>query len=206
MQSVGDDLISIPMTSPRAGQALAIQLRETNFWLEVVAGINSVVVQFDIACINRKLAEQTLREVMDTHHEGQKRSSKLIEIPVAYGGDDGPDLVAVCRQLAMSESDFIALHTSREYEVDMLGFTPGFAYIGGLDHRLNVPRLTSPRLSVPAGSVGIADGRTGLYALQGPGGWPIVGRSFFKLFDKGAEPPFLLGPGCKVRFVVGQES
>ena len=100
----------------------------------------------------------------------------------------------------MTTDEFIALHTGSEYTVEMLGFTPGFAFIGGLDERLRVPRRKEPRLRVDAGSVGIADGRTGLYAMASPGGWTLVGRTPLRLFDAKAEEPFALRAGTRIRF------
>jgi len=101
----------------------------------------------------------------------------------------------------LSANELIALHTGQEYRVDLVGFTPGFVYIGGLDDVLHVPRRRQPRQHVEAGSVGIADGRTGLYALSGPGGWPLIGRTTFKLFDPRAAEPFPIRAGMRIRFV-----
>lgn len=206
MQSVGDDLISVEVTSPREAQALSDQLRESGLWREVVAGIDSVVVQYDALDMNRDAAQELLKGECGELQEVAEQQGTLVEIPVVYGGDTGPDLAAVCEQLKMSEEDFVALHTSGEHEVDMLGFTPGFAYIGGLDSKLEVSRLKEPRVRVPAGSVGIADGRTGLYALQGPGGWPLIGHTSFPLFDATADEPFALKAGMKIRFVAADRS
>ena len=107
-------------------------------------------------------------------------------------------------QTGLLQKELIALHTGQEYRVDMLGFTPGFAYIGGLDAALDVPRLPQPRMHVAAGSIGIADGRTGVYALPGPGGWPIIGRTSLTLFDALSDQPFLLQAGYRVRFTAVQ--
>ena len=126
--------------------------------------------------------------------------TELVEIPVVYGGDFGPDLEELCDQVGMTPDEFIALHTGSEYTVDMVGFTPGFAFVGGLDERLRIPRRKEPRLRVEAGSVGIAAGRTGLYAMASPGGWNIIGRTAAKLFDADAEDPFVLRTGTRVRF------
>lgn len=201
MQSAGDDLISIAVEGPREAQFVARQLRASNLWLEVVAGIDSVVVRFDPAMLDPETAASKIQkasvEPFDDAHEPVTR----FEIPVQYGGDFGPELASICEHLKLSEAEFIALHTQHEYEVDMIGFTPGFAYIGGLDPRLEIPRLLEPRARVEAGSVGIAGGRTGLYALQGPGGWPLVGRTAFELFRPDSEQVFTLQPGDKVRFI-----
>jgi len=100
----------------------------------------------------------------------------------------------------MTADELVALHTGREYRVDMLGFTPGFAFIGGLDDALNVPRRSEPRVRLEPGSVGIAGGRTGIYTLPGPGGWSIIGRTPVRLFDPASSEPFRLQAGMRVRF------
>ena len=125
----------------------------------------------------------------------------LVEIPVVYGGESGPDLDEVCEILQMSADEFIAMHTGAEHRVDLVGFTPGFVYVGGIGEKLNVPRRAEPRQRVPAGSIGVADGRTGLYALQSPGGWHLVGRTPKPLFDAGNDDPFPLQAGMRIRFV-----
>lgn len=201
MRSVGDDLISMDVSSPRAGQSLVSVLRESGSWREVVAGIDSVVVQYDAVNMTRDAAQELLESACRVSQGATEQQEGLVEIPVVYGGDEGPDFASVCEQLNLSAQEFIALHTSSECEVDMLGFTPGFAYISGLDSKLQVSRLKEPRVRVPAGSVGIADGRTGLYALQGPGGWPLIGHTSFPLFDAKSAAPFALSAGMKIRFV-----
>ncbi|MCH8943369.1 MAG: 5-oxoprolinase subunit PxpB [Proteobacteria bacterium] len=201
VQSAGDDLISISVANPREAQDFALRLRESQAYLEVVAGLDSVVVQFDIASQDRNEMEKRIAEVIAQPGNLRTSSQPVVEIPVCYGGEEGPDLESVCEQLEMTQEEFIALHSGREYQVDLAGFTPGFAYIGGLDKQLNVSRRQEPRVCVPAGSVGIAGGMTGLYALQGPGGWPLIGRTSFILFDAAADDPFVLVPGSKVVFV-----
>lgn len=200
MQSAGDDLIRISLDGPREAQSIARQLRADGRWLEVVAGIDSVVVQFDLAMMDAQEAHERLAAA-GTATFAEDTPAERFDIPVQYGGELGPELGAICEHLEMSEAEFIALHTAGEYEVDMIGFTPGFAYVGGLDARLDIPRLTEPRERVVAGSVGIAGGRTGLYALPGPGGWPLIGRTSFQLFDADADEPFRLQPGSRIRFV-----
>ena len=201
MLSAGDDLISISVANPREAQDLALRLRESHAYLEVVAGLDSVVVQFDIASKDRNEMEKQIAEVMALPGSTRATAQPVVEIPVCYGGEAGPDLADVFEQLGVTQEEFIALHSGREYQVDLVGFTPGFAYIGGLDKQLNVSRRQEPRVCVPAGSVGIAGGMTGLYALQGPGGWPLIGRTSFILFDAAADNPFVLVPGSKVVFV-----
>jgi KipI family sensor histidine kinase inhibitor len=196
----GDDLFSVTTESPQDAQALANQLRDSGDWLEVIPGIDSVVLQFDAATYDGDDVRQTIESALAAGIEPLQISQSLVEIPVIYGGEYGPDLNALCEKIGLSADDVIALHTGREYTVDMIGFTPGFAFIGNLDERLRVPRRKEPRQRVEAGSVGIADERTGLYAMASPGGWTIIGRTPSRLFDPNAEQPFVLGAGTRVRF------
>ena len=199
MQSAGDDLISLSVEGPASARHLAAALRNTGDWLEVVAGIDTVVVRFDNAKLSYAAAETQLEATLASVPDQAPVSEVRVEIPILYGGDFGPDFEFVCEKLGLTREQFIRLH-SGEYQVDMLGFIPGFAYIGGLDARLNIDRLPEPRQFIPAGSVGIAGGRTGLYALPGPGGWPIIGRTAIQLFDPAADDPFTLTAGATVIF------
>lgn len=197
----GDDLACVQVGDPAAAQRLAAYLRPDPEWLEVVPGLDSVTVQFDPLVLDAERACARLRDALPrAQRQELVAESPVLDVPVRYGGDDGPDLDAVCRQLGLSPAAFIAAHTGRVCRVELLGFTPGFAYVGGLDPALDVPRLSAPRVRVPAGAVGIAGSYTGLYALAGPGGWAIVGRTPMPLFDAGAEQPFRLAPGQRVRF------
>jgi inhibitor of KinA len=123
-----------------------------------------------------------------------------VRIPVCYGGEFGPDLAGVARFAGMSEAEIIELHSGPVYRVFMLGFVPGFAYMGTVDPRIAAPRRPTPRVRVPAGSVGIAGAQTGIYPSDSPGGWQLVGRTPVKPFDLGRLRPFLLQPGDAVRF------
>ena len=199
MRSAGDDLISVSVDDPEGAQALAAELRDSGYWLEAVAGIDSVVVRFDTANIVRADAEKHLSIAVESARPHIARNKLIVEIPVVYGGECGPDFEFVCQELALTEDQLIATHCG-EYTVEMLGFTPGFAYIGGLDERLFIGRLPEPRQHIPAGSVGIAGGRTGLYSLPGPGGWPLIGRTSKPLFDAAADEPFTLSAGATVIF------
>jgi KipI family sensor histidine kinase inhibitor len=125
----------------------------------------------------------------------------LVEIRVAYGGADGPDLAEVARRTGRSETDVVALHAGREYRVFLVGFVPGFPYLGILPDELVLPRRATPRIRVPAGSVAIAGRQTGIYPLATPGGWHIVGRTDAPLWDVTRSSPALLEPGARVRFV-----
>jgi KipI family sensor histidine kinase inhibitor len=122
-------------------------------------------------------------------------------LPVKYGGEFGPDIGFVARNAGISEEEVIAIHTSREYLCYMLGFTPGFAYLGDLDDRIAAPRLETPRLKVAAGSVGIAGNQTGFYGVESPGGWRVIGRLRVATFDVRKEPPSSVLPGDRVKFL-----
>ncbi len=132
---------------------------------------------------------------------GEESSSPTVEIPVRYGGKHGPDLDIVAEHCGLSPEEVIALHSAPLYLVHMIGFAPGFPYLGGMDPRLTTPRKASPRTKVPAGSVGIAHNQTGVYPFETPGGWQIVGHTTLKLFDPRRSQPSLLKAGDRVRFV-----
>ena len=205
--SCGDDLVATECADTRSAQALADHLRASGEWLECVAGIASCVARFDIAAISPEEAAQRMSSVRRTVPASGDNKSDVIEVPVCYGGDHGPDLDDVCELLGMDRDAFIACHTGNEYTVDMLGFTPGFAFIGGFEEAGDVPRRPQPRVRLQPGAIGIAGGRTGIYTLPGPGGWQIVGRTPLRLFDAGAEQPFRLRAGMRVRFfAVGAEA
>ncbi len=125
---------------------------------------------------------------------------RSVTIPVAYGGEFGPDIDFVATHNGLTRGEVISLHTSGKYPVYMLGFTPGFPYLGGLVKKLWTPRLETPRTHVPAGSVGIANNQTGIYPVDSPGGWQIIGRTPLKLFDPNRKDPFLIHPGEIVVF------
>ncbi len=132
--------------------------------------------------------------------EVERAGAKLVAVPVAYGGPFGPDLPEVARFAGCSEDEVVERHASRTYRVYMLGFMPGFPYLGLVDERIAAPRRASPRTSVPAGSVGIAGRQTGIYPTASPGGWQIVGRTPVRLFDLDRHEPCLVLPGDVVRF------
>jgi KipI family sensor histidine kinase inhibitor len=128
-------------------------------------------------------------------------STRTIDIPVRYGGADGPDLAALAQHAGLTIAQTVARHCAIEYTVAMLGFAPGFPYLLGLDPALRMPRLATPRTRVPAGSVAIGGAQTGIYPREGPGGWRIIGHTALPLFDALRDPPSLLMPGDRVRFV-----
>ena len=126
---------------------------------------------------------------------------EIHQIPVAYGGEYGPDLETVADHAGLTTDEVIEIHSGTDYHVFMLGFAPGFPYLGGMDERIACPRLATPRTLVPAGSVGIAESQTGVYPNPSPGGWQLIGRTPTRLFDADADPPSVMLPGTKVNFV-----
>ena len=133
--------------------------------------------------------------------EGKKEIIKIVEIPTLYGGEYGPDINFVAEHNNITTDEVIEIHTGTDYLVYMLGFTPGFTYLGGMSEKISTPRLASPRAKIPAGSVGIAGSQTGMYPSETPGGWQLIGRTPVKLYDPKKEPPVLLSAGDYVRYV-----
>ena len=125
---------------------------------------------------------------------------EVVEIPVVYGGEYGPDLGIVAQLNSLSEDEVIKRHSEAEYPIYMLGFVAGFPYLGGMDKSIAAPRKQTPRLKIPAGSVGIAGQQTGIYSVESPGGWQIIGRTPLKLYDADGEKPILLRAGQSIRF------
>jgi KipI family sensor histidine kinase inhibitor len=193
-----------PETNQRAiNLARRLQRRVGHVVRDIVPGYCSVGIHFDplhtdIAALERVIGEEAQRTRAD---EREGTSARLVEIPVRYGGSDGPDLADVARFAACSEEDVIARHCGRTYRVYMLGFVPGFAYMGRVDRTIAAPRHRVPRERVPAGSVGIAGEQTGVYPISTPGGWQLIGRTDVVMFDALREAPSLLQPGDLVRFV-----
>lgn len=167
---------------------------------DVVIGYCSVTVFFDPLAVDAQWLEGEIAERAATVDGSSLVGGAVIEVPVTYGGDAGPDLADVASFARCSEAEAIALHAGREYRVYMVGFVPGFAYMAEVDARIAAPRRPSPRTAVPAGSVAIAGGQTGVYPSVTPGGWNIIGRTSLLPFDPGRREPFLFKPGDLVRF------
>jgi KipI family sensor histidine kinase inhibitor len=170
--------------------------------VEAVPTYRSLAIYYDPLRTERLALQRGVEELLDSGQatEGGEQP-RTIEIPTRYGGEHGPDLGFVARHAGLSEREVIRLHAEPLYHVYMVGFTAGFAYLGGLPEQLAVPRLPTPRLRVPAGAVGIGGMQTGVYPVESPGGWRIIGRTFVRLFDPVRQPPASILPGDKVRFV-----
>ena len=160
----------------------------------------SVLVSFDPARATHAEVGRALEGYLERLDTVRLPPPRVVEIPVCYGGEHGPDLEELAAHCGLAPSGVVELHASGDYTVDFLGFAPGFAYLSGLSPRLATPRLAVPRRRVPAGSVGIAGEQTGVYPFSTPGGWRLIGRTPLKLFDAGREPMSLLEIGDRVRF------
>lgn len=142
-----------------------------------------------------------LRAIMPAEQVDVARERTVVELPTAYGGEYGPDLQHVADHAGLHAEEVIKLHSAPEYLIYMMGFMPGFTYLGGLDERLHTPRLSEPRVRIPAGSVGIAGSQTGAYPVDSPGGWQLIGRTPLRLYEADREIPILLRAGQYVKFV-----
>ena len=180
--------------------AAALERRSLQGVRDIVPTYNSVTVHYDPLMTERRAIGVELERLANLPGASDAEQ-RTIEIPVRYGGTAGPDLAAVAGFAKLSESEVVRLHTLPSYRVYMLGFLPGFAYMGSVDARIAMPRLETPRVKVAKGSVGIAGAQTGIYPCDSPGGWRIIGRTEMKLFDQERTEPFLLRAGNYVKFV-----
>ncbi len=178
--------------------------------IETVPAYATLLVHYDPLALSFTQIKNILRKKLAHIQENESRKSRQarpefyrrVEVPVRYGGELGPDLEAVALQCGLQVEDVIRIHSEKIYTVYMMGFTPGYPYMGKLDDALNLPRLETPRTRVPAGTVAIAGSQTGIYSIESPGGWNLIGWTPLKLFDPESEPPFLFTPGDEVKFVV----
>lgn len=215
IQPVGDSALAVefgdridPETNRRV-HALATLFRHDspNGFREAVPTYCSLLIHYDPLLASYRDAagwvEEKLQQIGELQISRNSSSdfSRVLEIPTVYGGDSGQDLEFVARHNHLSVEDVVRIHNGTAYRVYMMGFTPGFPYMGLLDPAIDTPRLDSPRAFVRAGSVGIAGRQTGIYPIDSPGGWRIIGHTALALFDLKREPPFLLSPGDAVRFV-----
>ncbi|WP_207003420.1 5-oxoprolinase subunit PxpB [Trinickia mobilis] len=169
--------------------------------LEVVPGMNNLTIVFDPLAADSETLAAELAAAMEREPDAAV-AGREVEVPVQYGGEFGPDLLAVAEHTGLTPDEVVERHAAGDYVVFFLGFQPGFAYLGGLADALHTPRRAAPRLEVPAGSVGIGGAQTGIYPAAAPGGWQLIGRTSLPLFDPARTPPTLLQPGDRVRFTV----
>lgn len=169
--------------------------------IETVPAYCTVLVHYDPLVLTFNEVLHWARDKTTQLDDSLNRTPRRIEVPVQYGGASGPDLEMVAASKGLSPTDVIRIHSEREYTVYMMGFTPGFPYMGALEERLIMPRLETPRTLVKAGTVAIAGSQTGIYPLDSPGGWHLIGWTPLKLFDPSSDSPFLFAPGDTVKFI-----
>jgi KipI family sensor histidine kinase inhibitor len=181
-----------------------LRARPIEGFVESVPTLRSLLVVYDRSASRPCDVARELRRRLDVRAAAEP-PGRLFEVKTVYGGADGPDLEPLARERGLPPSALVALHTAREYTALMLGFKPGFAYLGLVADELECCRHTTPRVRVPAGSVGVAGRQTGIYPVASPGGWQLLGRTALTLFDPGREEPSLFAPGDRVRFVAVPE-
>jgi inhibitor of KinA len=174
-------------------------------WLDIIPAYASVTVVFDAKPLGQsgspyELQVKKIKAVAELATETELKEHRKVRIPVCYHPDFALDIANICNRMKLTEEAIIGLHTEKSYFVYMIGFLPGFAYMGSVDPRIASPRLDKPRTLVPKGSVGIAGFQTGIYPFDSPGGWNIIGRTPLNMFDLKNEEPVLLQPGDEVHF------
>lgn len=208
LHALGDAALLFELPPPAT---LAVQQRlwalahEAAGWpgvSEVLPGMNNLTVLFDPERLDAAALEQRLLALWPEVAAAPKADARTVEVPVDYGGEHGPDLHEVARHTGLTPAEVVKRHSAGDYVVYLLGFLPGFAFMGGLAPELATPRRSEPRTAVPARSVGIGGAQTGIYPSVSPGGWQLIGRTPLPLFDPQAASPTLLRPGDQVRFVV----
>jgi len=196
-----DDRIDPAISALAVSLAEALETENVSGVRDIVPTHRSVAVYFDPLQTDQQALVETLERLAARPAQARPQRREAIRIPVCYGGAHGPDLPRVAAFAGLTESAVVELHASASYRVLMLGFMPGFAYMGLVDPRIAAPRLDVPRTKVPGGSVGIAGVQTGIYPTQAPGGWQLIGRTPVRPFDLARTDPFLFRSGDEVRFV-----
>ena len=204
----GDNAVLIDYAGPEFSraisehvQSLAAGLREETMWLETVPAYDSLLCVFDMQNTAMADALAKLEAYVKNHKSRNIASTSIIDVPVVYGGEYGPDFEAMCEALKLTPDALIKAHSEETYLVCMLGFLPGFCFLSEAPPILHHPRRPVPRTQVAAGSIGIAGWQTGIYGLDSPGGWQIIGRTPLTMFDAKKDVPSLLQAGDRIRFV-----
>ncbi|MBU5485112.1 5-oxoprolinase subunit PxpB [Clostridium sp. MSJ-11] len=169
--------------------------------VEIVPTYRSLMIHYDALTIGYDDLVKELKLLEDKLEDISLPEPEVIEIPTVYGGEYGPDIENVAHHNGITLEEVIKIHSSKEYLIYMLGFTPGFPYLGGMDEKISTPRLKEPRTKINRGSVGIAGSQTGIYPIDSPGGWQLIGRTPLKLYEPNREVPILLKAGNYIKFV-----
>lgn len=169
--------------------------------IDMIPAFCSLLINYDPRVITYEVLSKRIKSLLHLNIEAGTTLKKVYEIPVCYGGEFGPDLSFIAEHAKLSEEEVISIHSSKDYLIYMLGFLPGFSYLGGLDERIHTPRLDNPRIKINAGSVGIGGAQTGIYPLDSPGGWQLLGMTPVKTYDPSRAEPILFEAGDYIRFV-----
>lgn len=198
----GDD-ICIEINQRVQKMCAYIQDKNVDVITEMIPSYRSLLVQFETTLIDYDEFLNFLKRMEVESRVVKLPEPKLFEIPVLYGGDDAPDLVFVAEHNNLTVEEVIDIHTRKEYYIYMLGFAPGFPYLGGMDKRISTPRLKEPRTKIRKGAVGIAGDQTGIYSIDSPGGWQLIGKTYVDLFyiDENQELCTYFQPGNYLKFV-----
>lgn len=192
--------ISEEINNKIRSMTVAIETQNIKEIVELVPTYRSLMIHYNPLKISYDELANTLKELEKELEGIELPAPQVVEIPTLYGGEYGPDIENVAKHNHLSIEEVIKIHTSKEYLIYMLGFTPGFPYLGGMDERIATPRLESPRTKITGGSVGIAGGQTGIYPIDSPGGWQLIGRTPVPLYDPQRETPILLKAGNYISF------
>lgn len=177
-----------------------LQEKNSNRIFEWVPTFRSITIYFDSTRLSLDSFKKYIIKLMSEYNGADTKKSRVFIIPVCYDSSFGLDLVDLSLYSGLTIDEIIDIHSSKDYLIYMLGFLPGFAYLGGLDKRISMPRLKTPRLAIPSGSVGIGGEQTGVYPLESPGGWRLIGRTPVKLYNPKANDPILYRAGDYIRF------
>ena len=197
---LGDKIDSTVNQRVHALNAL-LQTKNIAGIVETVPAYCTLLIHYDPLILTFDQVTHWVRDKLTQVDDSLNRKPRQLEVPTRYGGASGPDLEAVAVSKGISAADIVRIHSECEYTVYMMGFTPGFPYLGTLDERLIMPRMETPRTLVKAGTVAIAGSQTGIYPLDSPGGWHLIGWTPLKLFDPTRESPFLFAPGDIIKFI-----
>ncbi len=200
---LGEAALVLQVGEAKQARLLAMQAA-ASFHSEILAtilGVGNLTFRFDPLRTDYDQLANKLKTLYLSCDKAQRKTPRLHELPVQYGGQHGPDLAVVAAHTGLSALEVIERHCAPTYDVMCIGFLPGFPYLAGLDNQLVCPRRASPRLQVPAGSVGIGGRQTGIYPSASPGGWQLIGYCSVQLFDDNQFPPSLLQAGDQVKFV-----
>lgn len=174
--------------------------------VDIIPAFCSLLINYDPRVLSYEELKERMEHLLKMEAKTEDTKKRIFEIPVCYGGEYGPDIENIAEHAGLSVEEVIRIHSSKDYLIYMLGFLPGFTYLGGLDERIHTPRLASPRLKIRAGSVGIGGSQTGIYPLDSPGGWQLMGMTPVRTYDPGRKTPILVEAGDYIRFIpIGEE-